>query len=85
LVIGLPLRMDGTEGDAARETHRIARNLRLSLKLPVHMQDERLTSKEAEAALREAGYRGTEITSRVDSEAAAIILRDFLADLSAGR
>ena len=85
LVIGLPLRLDGTEGDAARESHRIARNLRLSLKIPVHMQDERLTSKEAEAALREAGYRGVEITSRVDSEAAAIILRDFLADLFAGR
>lgn len=80
LVIGLPLRLDGTEGDAAREARRIARNLLFSLKLPVHLQDERLTSKEAEDTLREAGYRGTEITSRVDSEAAAIILRDFLTD-----
>ncbi|MCA1634137.1 MAG: Holliday junction resolvase RuvX [Acidobacteria bacterium] len=84
LVIGLPLRLDGTEGDAAREAYRIARNLRLSLKLPVHLQDERLTSKEAEAALREEGYRRGEIKSRLDSEAAAIILRDFLTHLSAG-
>lgn len=78
LVIGLPLRLDGTEGDAALEAQRIARNLRLSLKLPVHLQDERLTSKEAEASLREAGYVGQEISKRVDSESAAIILRDFL-------
>jgi putative Holliday junction resolvase len=78
LVIGLPLRLDGTEGDAATEARRLARNFGLSLKIPVHLQDERLTSKEAESALREAGYAGAEITERVDSESAAIILRDYL-------
>ena len=78
LVVGLPLRMDGTEGDAALEARRIAGNLRLSLPLPVHLQDERLTSLEAEASLREAGYAGLEIKERVDSESAAIILRDYL-------
>jgi putative Holliday junction resolvase len=84
MVIGLPLRLDGSEGDAALEARRIARNLSLSLKLPIHLQDERLTSKEAEAALREAGYKGTEINARIDSEAAAIILRDYLSQLSIG-
>ncbi len=82
MVIGLPLRLDGTEGDAAQEARRIARNLSLSLKLPIHLQDERLTSVEAEAALREAGYKGLEIKARIDSEAAAIILRDYLSGLS---
>src|SRR5688500_12559960 len=72
LVIGLPLRLDGTEGDAALEARRLARNFGLSLKIPVHLQDERLTSMEAESALREAGYTRQEITARVDSEAAAI-------------
>lgn len=78
LVIGLPLRLDGTEGDAAEDARRIARNFGLSLKIPVHLQDERLTSFEAESVLREAGYARAEIKDRVDGEAAAIILRDFL-------
>ncbi len=82
LVIGLPLRLDGTEGDAAQEARRVARNFGLSLTIPVHLQDERLTSKEAESALREAGYSGSEITERVDSEAAAIILRDHLSQIA---
>ena len=83
LVIGLPLRLDGTEGDAAADARRLARNFGLSLKIPVHLQDERLTSVEAESALREAGYKGSEIKDRVDGEAAAIILRDFLSQSSA--
>lgn len=83
LVIGLPLRLDGTEGDAATEARRLARNFGLSLEIPVHLQDERLTSREAESALREAGYAGAEIKDRVDSESAAIILRDYLSQTSA--
>jgi putative Holliday junction resolvase len=78
IVLGLPLRMDGTEGDAANEVRRVGRNLQLSLKLPLFFQDERLTSKDAESSLRERGLRAFEISGRIDSEAASIILRDFL-------
>jgi putative Holliday junction resolvase len=74
----LPLRLDGTEGDAAEEVRRVARNLQLSLKLPLFFQDERLTSKDAESSLRARGLQGSEISERVDSEAASIILSDFL-------
>lgn len=79
VVLGLPLRLDGTEGDAARETRRLARNLGLSLRVPVHLQDERLTSRAAEETLRDEGASRAEIAARVDSEAAALILRDFIA------
>ncbi|HEV2799256.1 MAG TPA: Holliday junction resolvase RuvX [Pyrinomonadaceae bacterium] len=79
VVIGLPLNLDGTEGEAAREARRIARNLSLSLSVPVHLQDERLTSRAAEESLREAGVNGSELKARLDSEAAALILRDFIA------
>jgi putative holliday junction resolvase len=79
LVIGLPLNLDGTEGQAALEARRLARNFELSLKVPVHLQDERLTSREAEESLRAAGYTSDEIPQHVDSESAAIILRDFIA------
>lgn len=78
VVIGLPLNLDGTEGLAAREARRIARNLSLSLPVPVHLQDERLTSRAAEESLRAAGVSGQELTARLDSEAAAIILMDFI-------
>jgi len=78
IVLGLPLRLDGTEGDAAREVRRVAHNLQLTLKLPVFFQDERLTSKDAETSLRERGFQGVEIAARVDGEAASIILRDYL-------
>jgi putative Holliday junction resolvase len=79
LVIGLPLSLDGTENTAAKEVKRQAHNLELSLGLPVILQDERLTSQEAERNLRAEGYAGVEVRERVDSEAAALILRDYLA------
>lgn len=79
VVIGLPLNMDGTEGFAAQEARRIARNLSLSLPVPVHLQDERLTSHAAEESLRASGVTGQALKARVDSEAAAIILMDFIA------
>jgi putative Holliday junction resolvase len=78
IVLGLPLRLDGTEGDASNEVRRVGQNLQLSLKLPLFFQDERLTSKDAESSLRERGFRGGEISARIDSEAASIILSDFL-------
>ena len=78
LVIGLPLNLDGTEGHAAREAQRIAHNFELSLKVPVYLQDERLTSREAEESLRVAGRTGDDLHKYIDSESAAIILRDFI-------
>jgi len=80
VVLGLPLRLDGGEGDSARELRRVARNLELSLRLPVKLQDERLTSKAAEVSLRSQGLRAGQIADRVDGEAAAIILKDFLSE-----
>jgi putative Holliday junction resolvase len=77
LVIGLPLNIDGSEGEAAKVVREVAGKFRLSIKLPVYLQDERLTTEEAKSRLRESG-RALEIEQRVDSEAAAIILRDFI-------
>jgi putative pre-16S rRNA nuclease len=79
LVIGLPLKLNGSLGDAALVIRETALKFARSLKLPVYLQDERLTSAEAEENLRADGLRAEEIDGRVDSEAAALILRDFLA------
>ena len=78
VVLGLPLRLDGVEGEAATEVRRVARKLELSLHLPMDFQDERLTSKAAEASLRREGLGEREVFANADSEAAAIILRDYL-------
>ena len=82
VVLGLPLRLDGTEGAAAAEVRRIARNLELSLGVPVFLQDERLTSRAAEEALRASGVSRQELKEHVDSAAAVLILRDHLAKLN---
>ncbi len=79
LVIGWPLRLDGIEGEAAQKAQEIAQKFARSLELPIFLQDERLTSAEAEEQLRAAGCSATEIAARRDSESAAIILRDFIA------
>lgn len=83
VVIGLPLRLEGGEGEAAADARRVGRNLGLSLGLPVHFQDERLTSKAAEASLRAEGRTPREIPSLVDGEAARLILLDFLSEREA--
>jgi putative Holliday junction resolvase len=79
LVLGLPLNMDGSEGFAAREARRLAVNFEKSLNVPVYLQDERLTSREAEANLRAAKHNEESIRGLVDSASAGIILRDFIA------
>ena len=78
VVIGLPLRLDGSDGDAALDVRRVAQNFARSLEIPVYLQDERLTSVAAEQNLRVQGFNRMEVSAQVDSEAAALILGDFL-------
>ncbi|HET7114769.1 MAG TPA: Holliday junction resolvase RuvX [Pyrinomonadaceae bacterium] len=78
VVIGLPLSLDGTSGEAAQQVQRLARNLARSVSPPVYLQDERLTSIEAMENLKAEGKRREEIPALIDGEAAAMILRDFL-------
>lgn len=78
VVIGLPLLLDGTSGDAAEKARQIATNLARSVEQAVYLQDERLTSFEAMENLRAEGHRPDEIPALIDGEAAAMILRDFI-------
>jgi putative holliday junction resolvase len=78
LVIGLPLESDGSESEMSLESRRWARNFGLSLNIPVFLQDERVSSYEAKARLWEQGVDLQKTRDLVDSEAAAIILSDFL-------
>ena len=80
VVIGLPLMLNGSSGDSALEVRRVAQKFAQSLTVPVYLQDERLSSVQAEQNLRAEGYKQDRVSALVDSEAAAVILRDFLAD-----
>ena len=93
VVVGLPLRLDGSQGEMAQEATRFAQRLRKQIGVPVEMVDERLTSWEAERLLEETQGRvlhkkggapgGKTQTKRgkltVDAMAAAVILNDYLA------
>ena len=75
IVVGLPLSLDGTAGEMAAEVTSFAARLTRHLGLPVDLADERLTSWDAEnERLATGSSKGR------DSIAAAIILRDFLAN-----
>ncbi len=78
LVLGLPLNFDGSESEMSRDVRRLARNFSLSLPIPVFLQDERVSSIAARENLHQRGHNLKEIFKRVDAEAAAIILEDFL-------
>jgi putative holliday junction resolvase len=78
LIVGLPYNFDGSESEMTGEARDMARKFSLSLHVPVYLQDERATTYEARGRLWKSGMEGDEMSSVVDSEAAAIILDDFL-------
>lgn len=89
IVVGLPLRLDGTRGDMAEEAARFGQRVHKQIGLPVEMVDERLTSWEAERLLEEQQGRTIQApTSKkqkkentkfgVDAMAAALILKEYL-------
>ena len=78
IVLGLPYNFDGTESEMSQEARRLARNFSLSLDIPVYLQDERLSSYTAKGYLWKTGLSEKVVREKVDSEAAAIILSDFL-------
>ncbi len=78
LIVGLPLKMDGTIGDAAERVNVFIVELQKAISLPVIAQDERLTSHEADEMLRERGFDLRQRKEKSDEYAATIILRDYL-------
>lgn len=78
VVVGLPLDMDGAKTDMTDGARTMFRNLALSLEIPVFQQDERVTTYEARHRLWQRGIPLEDQGSKVDSEAASVILSDFL-------
>jgi len=77
-VVGLPLRLDGSEGEAARRAKAFGAVLGSVLRVEVVYWDERLTTVAAERSLREMGRRGAKQREVVDQSAATILLQGYL-------
>jgi putative holliday junction resolvase len=78
VVVGLPISFDGQLHGQARAVQSFATKLARRISVPLVYFDETLSSARAEERLREAGVRGPRIRERIDAEAAAVILGDFL-------
>lgn len=82
IVIGLPLMMNGTVGLLADEVKNFADKLGKAVDIPIKLWDERLTSVQAERALRESGLSRKKRTQHVDYVAAVVILQSYLDHLA---
>jgi putative Holliday junction resolvase len=92
IVVGLPLRLDGTRGEMAEEVERFAQRVRKQIGVPVEMVDERLSSWDAERLMEEIQGRfirdekltgskkskNVQAKMTVDAVAAAVILKEYL-------
>ncbi|MFC3608308.1 Holliday junction resolvase RuvX [Stutzerimonas tarimensis] len=82
LVVGLPLNMDGTASEMSERAQKFARRLAGRFNLPVHTQDERLTTYEAKGERMRQGQHGGYRERPVDALAAALLLESWLAEHS---
>lgn len=79
IVFGLPINMDGTEGDRVTKTREFADKLHSLLPdIKIYFQDERLTTVTGERMLIEAGVRREKRKGVIDKIAATIILQQYL-------
>ena len=85
LIVGLPMHADGTEHEVSRLARRFAQRLEGRFRLPVHLVDERLTSRAAESRMIESGVPAARAIAGLDAAAAREILEGwFEAERSAG-
>lgn len=85
LVVGLPLNMDGSRGEAVEKVEKFVADVQSHVSVPIEMVDERLTSYEADQILREMGVSLKERKAKSDEYAAVLILQDYLDGLASRR
>jgi len=78
IVIGLPRRLSGDDNDQTARVRRFAALLANEVVIPITLQDERLTSHDADEILAQRERDWRKRKQQVDAMAAALILQDFL-------
>ena len=82
LVVGLPLDMDGTFGPAAQSARDSSQRLANEVRLPILLQDERLTTEAVRQAIDEGRLSKPKDKNILDAYAAAVILQDTLSAMA---
>ena len=78
IVLGKPVHLDGSEGERVEAVNSFKEKLTSRVSIPVVLWDERLTTVEADEILNELGIPVSERKKKIDSIAAAIILKDWM-------
>jgi putative Holliday junction resolvase len=78
IVVGVPSRLDGSESEQTSRVVKFVDALKARTTIPIMLEDERLTSREAESRLAIGERDWRKRKKRLDAAAAAIILQDYL-------
>jgi len=78
VVVGLPVRLDGSQNAATARAVAFVDELRARVPIVILTEDERLTSREAESRLAQQERDWRKRKEKLDAAAAAIILQDYL-------
>ncbi len=85
IIVGFPLDMRGTEGEAARRARETAQAVADATACDVELFDERLTTVQAQRALTDSGLKGKKARARIDEASAVAILQAWLDSNPHGR
>jgi len=78
IVLGLPVSLDRQEHSQAQKIRQLAARLGQAVKIPLELEDETLTTEEAEDILKSEGYPPEEIAEKIDQFSAKLILQQYL-------
>ncbi|NLL91880.1 MAG: Holliday junction resolvase RuvX [Ruminococcaceae bacterium] len=78
IIVGLPINMDGSEGERAKRSREISDMIAEKTKIPVELWDERGTTKTASVYMNILDRKGAKRKKNIDAAAAAIILESYL-------
>ncbi len=85
IVMGLPRNMNGSEGEAAKKSRRLAETIKEKLNIEVELVDERLTTHQATKQVHETGGKTGADKGRIDMLSAILILQGYLDDRASKR
>jgi putative Holliday junction resolvase len=78
IVVGMPRKLDGSYGPAAEKVRTFISHIQANLTVPIHTQDERLSTVQASKQLSHMGLNQKDLRKKVDSASASLILQQYL-------
>jgi len=82
ILVGMPLNMNGSKGERAREVEKFIEKLKRYVNIPIIMRDERLTSVEAKKIMISLGQKTGKNKEKIDRLAAVLLLETYLGSIS---